>query len=502
MPQNPLDDRRDQVAQRLNTLAERYSQSEIARKTGASRNNINRYLHGTRMPTEVASALVDGLGVNPVWLLTGEGATYLTDVTGDISRSAGDLLELVKAMNAVAQMRMGSLAGKHHLTVLRELNDALGDFERLREGLDERTAPIMKEMLTRYRAALEKRELDLADDLRSALLQVSRICHDEALHEEFLREQAWHETYFGDREVAVQLQREIFRRVFTRSHRLTDELCVEARDIVTFVGASGRIREALRIGHSVLAMADGDEDSDDFHVLNNTVAHGELAAGRMDLAMPRLMSHAPRLSPKRRGSAATTTSAILLTSGNANFDEVCAFQPEYDQYRGRTMVQMAIWLEQPEVLERACSHFIGLGPAIDEHLFIARYARCLNDLMAGRQGAWRDLYERDLPEFRKLRKGEHESMQPLNYMVQLPRLAGDEKLALENLKTAVRKLAAMPYEFTPAVMQLAEHHRNVLKLVPEDGKDRLLAPARRQARQFFRDMFENGFGLFRELASA
>ena len=135
-------ERAEQIQQRLIELAEQHSQADIARKTEFSRNNVSRYVNGTRMPIEFAAALVEGLGVNPAWLLTGEGTAYLSDINSGTQEMAGDLLALVDAMAAVNRMRLGSLTGKHHLGVLRELNETLKKHEGLRDRLNKHSRKI------------------------------------------------------------------------------------------------------------------------------------------------------------------------------------------------------------------------------------------------------------------------------------------------------------------------------------------------------------------------
>ena len=118
------------VRGRLNILTENHAQAEIARRTGFPPANVHRFLKGGKIPADFCGAVVREFGINPAWLLTGEGAPRLSDVTEGTMRMAGNVLELVEAMSAVARMRLGSLTGKHHLRVLRELNDALEDHER------------------------------------------------------------------------------------------------------------------------------------------------------------------------------------------------------------------------------------------------------------------------------------------------------------------------------------------------------------------------------------
>ena len=113
------------VRERLKRLVAERSQSEIARKTGAQVAAVNRYVHGARIPASFCSAVVRGLGVNPSWLLMGEGSPYLADVPARTARLGENLLELVEAMSTVSRMLIGSLAGKRQMKVLRELNDAL-----------------------------------------------------------------------------------------------------------------------------------------------------------------------------------------------------------------------------------------------------------------------------------------------------------------------------------------------------------------------------------------
>ncbi|MCA8946964.1 MAG: helix-turn-helix transcriptional regulator, partial [Planctomycetes bacterium] len=159
---------RNDLNSRLATLAEDRSLSDIARRTGTSVANVSRYISGTRIPGEFCAALVRGLGVNPSWLLTGEGSPFLSDVTEGTAQMAGDVLELVEAMNAVTHMRLGALTGKHHLKVLRELNDALLRYEELRARLNAHSAPIFKQLVDDLGAALGKLDIERAHDLRKA----------------------------------------------------------------------------------------------------------------------------------------------------------------------------------------------------------------------------------------------------------------------------------------------------------------------------------------------
>src|SRR5688572_16167527 len=70
------------LSSRLRELCKRWPQAEIARRTGASSNNVSRYMRGVRIPLDFGVALVRGLGINPAWLMMGEGTPLLSDVSG------------------------------------------------------------------------------------------------------------------------------------------------------------------------------------------------------------------------------------------------------------------------------------------------------------------------------------------------------------------------------------------------------------------------------------
>src|SRR5262249_23134091 len=159
-------------------LVKSHNQAEIARKTGVSPANVNRYLRQNRIPASFCASLVNGLGVNPAWLLAGEGTPFLADVGASNEKLAGNLLALLQAMSNVAPMRLGSLAGKKGLSVLRELNDALLSYERLKSRLNEQSRDIFAQVLKDWRAAINDRQEERAIALRKAAEQVSRLCED------------------------------------------------------------------------------------------------------------------------------------------------------------------------------------------------------------------------------------------------------------------------------------------------------------------------------------
>ena len=71
----------EEIRERLRQLVKTRSQSDLARKTNTLVSTVNRYLKSTKIPGEFCTAVINGLGVNPAWLMTGEGTPFLADVS-------------------------------------------------------------------------------------------------------------------------------------------------------------------------------------------------------------------------------------------------------------------------------------------------------------------------------------------------------------------------------------------------------------------------------------
>ncbi|MEZ5991521.1 MAG: helix-turn-helix transcriptional regulator [Planctomycetota bacterium] len=252
--QETLDDD-DAIRERLRRLVDERSQSDIARRTGAQVAAVNRYVHGARIPGGFLAAAVRGLGVNPSWLLMGEGSPYLADVPEQTAALGENMLELVEAMSAVSRMLLGSLTGKHHLKVLRELNEALHAHERLREQINTQTRPVFQRILGDLEVALNKLDLERADDLRKAVDQLSRLCDDEPLTHEYLRLCAFHEFQLKRSEHFLKAQRKVFLRSLPDAELFDETACDEARRMVVALVQMSRIPEAMRIIRAVRALA-------------------------------------------------------------------------------------------------------------------------------------------------------------------------------------------------------------------------------------------------------
>ena len=67
------------IRARLRELTARHPQAEIARKAGISKANVHRYLNKNRIPASLCSAIIENLGVNANWLMTGRGQAPRAD---------------------------------------------------------------------------------------------------------------------------------------------------------------------------------------------------------------------------------------------------------------------------------------------------------------------------------------------------------------------------------------------------------------------------------------
>ncbi len=75
------------IADRLKSLVPDRQKSESARKCGIAQKTFASYLEGTEPTATKLIQLANGLGVNLVWLATGEGPKFPTDVSSGESQA-------------------------------------------------------------------------------------------------------------------------------------------------------------------------------------------------------------------------------------------------------------------------------------------------------------------------------------------------------------------------------------------------------------------------------
>lgn len=482
---NPL------LLSRLRQLVQTLPQAEIARKTETSRNNVSRYLRGTKMPLEFGVALVKGLGVNPAWLLAGEGSPWLSDVAAGTAKTAEDLLALVNAMAEVARMRLGSLAGKHHLKVLRELNEAMQHYETLRERLNKQTAPFFGELLDTYERALLNSEIERAEELRKALTQVSRLCDDAALARQFTRAQAYHEHFFGNREKAAELQRKVFRIDLTTPGAITARACFEAHNFALTLRGQGRQREARALCQAMLVLGRQANVEPAHSLLGLTFVEGsvDLALGDLEEGVAKVMTSYARMPASERATSTSGWLRAALCTQSLTLEQALAMKTDPD-VTAPLLLQFAVWLEAAALLEIACRECIGGGGRVPPNTLEAAQAKALLDALkqSGKQ-AVNEVLERVQREAADFTDA-HARFLTLKFGTQLARAAGKRSQAARLWHEAAAALAKLPPDIDIEVWHWATHWRDGLSLGIE--KD--------NAHTFFANLAKRGYNCYAAVA--
>ncbi|MCC7509414.1 MAG: helix-turn-helix transcriptional regulator [Planctomycetes bacterium] len=477
---------------RLALLTKGRSQSEIARRTGTSVANVNRYLKGTRMSAEFCAALVKGLGVNPAWLLAGEGTPFVSDITAGTSAMAGNLLELVEAMNVVSQMRLGALTGKHHLGVLRSLNDALTTYEALRKRLNEQSVPIFGQLLADTEKALKKFETVRAADLLKAAEQVARLCDEPALNHKLLEMQA-QQMFFGSRHhEALEYHRRMLLEPLTRGAIIDEAGCRTVVRFVLTLHTLNRVGEALKVSEASLILLGAERAHfDGYGMLEFLLGRMKAETGDLLPGLAIMTRAMPRGGPERDVALRLWLTTHLLRAGLLRPQDAL----EYGENIGPKAVllqQYACWLEDVDYLQRVCDI------ALDE-----RHERLGDLLRPALLGPYllRAIrhHDRDAPrEFAAVAAQAPEGVReyPDIFLCQLWRRIGDRRQAAAHFDSAEKSLAATPPEIHVDLLAAGTHHRNALWLAEKAGR---YEPAARRARDFFTRHERNGFVCFRGL---
>ncbi|MBX3460018.1 MAG: helix-turn-helix transcriptional regulator [Planctomycetes bacterium] len=480
------------VRERLHRLLTEHSQSDIARKTGTGVAAVNRYVHGARIPAAFCSSLVRGLGVNPAWLLMGEGSPYLADVPEQTARLGENMLELVEAMSAVSKMLLGSLTGKHHLKVLRELNEALLSHERLRESMNSRSRPVFERILQDLQGALEKLDLERASELHKAATQVSRLCDDEGLARDFLRVSAFYEFQRKRADRFLDYQRKLFLRSLPDGKLFDERACDEGRRIVVALTQMHHVREAMRICRAIRALAGHrGRKWEAFHRLENTFGVLMAESGNLRKGLELIERSLPRLSGMYRKVSEAALVRMLIWGGALTiFDALNVGEPT--DAKAQHFVRYAAWLLDPKAIKAALqySRQQGLSPVWKGENFVGIAGILLEQLESPSAPNVQAIEDQDADN-----NGDAEVSPWLRFVntAEAYRVAGDRKRARERIIAANELRVNMDPEVLPPPMDEATAHRATLDLLQDDKTQR---PAVQRARTYFKRRVARGFLCF------
>jgi len=481
---------RESIRGRLNQLAEAHSQAELARRTGVAPPAVHRYLHGAKVPSEFCAALVREFGVNPAWLLTGEGATYLSDVSAGTQRMAGDLLALVGAMNQVARMRLGSLAGKQHLKVLRELNEAVGEYERLREKMDEHTTPFFGRVLEDYRVTVMiKKDLNRAGALRPAVEQLGRMNNHPLLRRRMLAFLAFHDYLAGRTERSVEFQRQLFRLELGRDTEYLPEDAFTGRNFALVLFSNGLQDEAAMVAQVTRSQCElAGNLATHVHALAMLEQVIDVERGQLEGRVSRALAAFARMAASDQALLTGGLLRVLLLTGAIGLKGA----PQVGvagRGRAQQIARFANWHGDAESLEFAQASAPGdsataLPP--DDPLLEELTTRL--KALQGSKAPLRKLAEQWRQEAR--RPGGFKG--PFDAAVAATRAAlalKDSKAAAADFAFAEKLRISLPPRCRPDLLKLSEHYRNALDL-------NAASALHSKAKLFFQDYAARGYGLF------
>jgi hypothetical protein len=483
----------EQIRERMRVLVKTRSQSDLARKTNTLVSTVNRYLKSTKIPAEFCTAVINGLGVNPAWLMTGEGTPYLADVSAGTSEMATNLLELVEAMNQVAKMKLGALTGQHHLKVLRELNDALERYESLRAVLNRRTRTVFRELLDGFKKALHDLDQQRATEIRKAAHQVSRLCDDPQLTVEFDNLQEFFEQIFGDQVRALELSRKVFVKSLGAADVTMDkDHMALAINLVVSLHKADRCREARRICRATLALyEDVGKDWGRFRQLGALNAVLDIELGNLREGLRNLHDNYPNLPEALQRSFSGKLVETMLLSGLAPLGYAPAIGLDSTS-KATALVRFAGLVEDIEAMKDLWQRYKGDEKhGLTEDSIFEVYAK----VMAGRENA--AAFDKALlAERNRMAVRPTQEFAYATAACQLARLRGDEKTARKLFEESAEKLATLDPQVNPQMLALALHWANALNVYPANSKLKEAKETREKAEAFFREHFEKGYGIF------
>jgi hypothetical protein len=487
---------------RLNIVAKEHSQALIAQRTGLPMSNVNRYVRKGKVPVEFVVALLREFKLNPAWLMLGEGAPYLSDVAKGSITLGENILALVKAMSAVAEMRLGALTGKSHAKVLRELNDSLKRYEQLRQRINEHTSPLYTQLIEQMRSAMTKRNLELSIELRDAIVQLQRLADIPELDQRFDYANANLEYMLDNVENALMIQRRAVRRLLARGEIRDALQLVQIENLCVGLSSVGFLEEAARTADSAIRLTHPDAHGDKYYQhLKMRLANLDFECGRVDKAIAQVrqvQAEVALTNPDDLNISQLYFHFVAVMAG------LCPIEAAlHEEYFGRGLelfvLKYACWREDAALLARA-RKIIFESKVAHESVNSPGAVHALQVEKALNTGK----YDEELVKARTRARqmGIQGEIGGLVIRTQLERLCGRREEARVLLDECDRLMRSIPAGTQNRLMNLAIHYKSALDLCEPKARSESTRELRARAVHFFVNGFKQGMGEFRDVAIA
>ncbi|MHC4839448.1 MAG: helix-turn-helix domain-containing protein, partial [Planctomycetota bacterium] len=478
-----------------------HPQAEIARKTGVGKHNVSRYIKGTKIPGEFLVGLVQQLGVNPTWLLAGEGTPYLSDVTTGTAKMAGNLLELVQAMSEVAKLRMGALASKTHFMVLRQLDEALRKYEQLREELNAQSTPFFRSLINDYAEAAAHQNLERAQHLRRAAHQIARLSDDATLLRELNAVDAYFEYQNKNIDKALELQRKVLMGVIGAEDQVRERVLVEAFNYARALAEIGRYQEAYETVGAVLELGRGLAHLSRYQLLWAQRGALEVELGNLHEGMRILGDAVPQLDPREGRTIWGDALVAQMLAGTIDWRG--ASETEVDGIKGVSrsgnLVRWAFWLQDPEAIQHICARFVGPERwQVLPESFLVNSMHTLVEINEGNAKSFTKWRKEGLtPRLRRARKG----VERISLLIEesVLAMAARHRSANEIIEKTDDEIRSLPDGTMPGIIWRAIHLRNVMRCKGSNRKGWKARVAAAESQ--FKQWTEAGYHVFRVLLS-
>ncbi|MCK6440176.1 MAG: hypothetical protein L6Q71_08255, partial [Planctomycetes bacterium] len=402
-----------------------------------------------------------------------------------------------------------ALAGKEHLKVLRELNEALNRYEELRAKLNKHSRPVFRMLVDQLIAIQEERNPDKARPLLEACRQVARLCDDPVLERDYIYHRSHYAYLAGNARESTRLLRRLVSQILIEGERLGDELdhagCLWAQNLAASLRLQLQIPEASQIAEaSLLFVPAAVRKTPGYHALLMQAALGDIELGRLRRARERLTRLLPDIAEGnyRAFMALPFLALANALSGSAGFEEAkvsCAHDATH------ILALIAMWNENGAQLDETVTlggHYRGPATPVFAHtaLFVSAVTRARR---GERLTTLLGTVDDSLAKF-----AGHESLEEYRTYVapvvktQCALLAGDHKRAMTLFLQANDALRAAPRGISLPVVYAALHHRNAIRLSAgpagtSGSRRKALKHAREQALKFFRRHIKAGYAVFR-----